>query len=196
MGVTSVVRVYPGPFSERDALREFTRLPPGNALVVGGEVSTRGVYWAPAASMAYLFRRRRSSGEFSCSCLELSPSDWGSRTPAQWMGWSGCIGREEPLLATISTAGSATLNNPPMTILDLLTLQSASTPGLHYLVVLAGGDLGPRLLPSDSLAGLLWLAACRRQGVQLPLKWFVKVGAMTLVPAPLGAVGLLVWLNG
>jgi len=42
-------------------------------------------------------------------------------------------------LAGIS--GSATLNNHPMTILNLLTLQSTSTPDLHYLVVLAGGDL-------------------------------------------------------
>jgi arsenical pump membrane protein len=79
--------------------------------------------------------------------------------------------------------------------LNLLTLQSTSTPDLHYLVVLAGGDLGPRLLPSGSLAGLLWLAACRRQGVRIPLRWFVTTGAITLLPALLAAVGLLAFLN-
>jgi len=100
-----------------------------------------------------------------------------------------------PALAAISATGSAALNNHPMTILNLLTLQSTSTPDLHYLVVLAGGDLGPRLLPSGSLAGLLWLAACRRQGVRIPLRWFVTTGAITLIPALLGAVGLLVFLN-
>jgi len=100
-----------------------------------------------------------------------------------------------PALAAISATGSAALNNHPMTILNLLTLQSTSTPDLHYLVALAGGDLGPRLLPSGSLAGLLWLAACRRQGVRIPLRWFVTTGAITLVPVLLGAVGLLVLLN-
>jgi arsenical pump membrane protein len=82
-----------------------------------------------------------------------------------------------------------------MTILNLLTLQSTSTPDLHYLVVLAGGDLGPRLLPSGSLAGLLWLAACRKQGVRVPLQWFVTTGAITLIPVLLVAVVLLVFLN-
>lgn len=100
-----------------------------------------------------------------------------------------------PALAAISATGSAALNNHPMTILNLLTLQSSSTPDLHYLVVLAGGDLGPRLLPSGSLAGLLWLAACRRQGVRVPLRWFVTTGAITLIPVLLGAVVLLVFLN-
>lgn len=100
-----------------------------------------------------------------------------------------------PALAAISATGSAALNNHPMTILNLLTLQSASTPDLHYLVALAGGDLGPRLLPSGSLAGLLWLAACRRQGVRVPLRWFATTGAITLLPALMGAVALLVLLN-
>jgi len=100
-----------------------------------------------------------------------------------------------PVLAAISATGSAALNNHPMTILNLLTLQSASTPDFHYFVVLAGGDLGPRLLPSGSLAGLLWLAACRRHGLRVPLPWFVKTGAITLLPALLGVVGLLALLN-
>ena len=100
-----------------------------------------------------------------------------------------------PALAAISATGSATLNNHPMTILNLLTLQSTSTPDLHYLVALAAGDLGPRLLPSGSLAGLLWLGACRRRGVQVSLRWFMTTGAITLAPALIGAVGLLVLLN-
>jgi arsenical pump membrane protein len=100
-----------------------------------------------------------------------------------------------PALAAISAAGSAVLNNHPMTILNLLTLQSTATPDLHYLIVLAGGDLGPRLLPTGSLAGLLWLAACRRQGVRVPLRWFVTTGAITLIPALWAVVGLLAVLK-
>jgi arsenical pump membrane protein len=82
-----------------------------------------------------------------------------------------------------------------MTILNLLTLRSASTPDLHYLVILAGGDLGPRLLPSGSLAGLLWLAACRRQGIRVPLGWFFTMGVVTLIPTLAGSVTLLVLLD-
>jgi Na+/H+ antiporter NhaD/arsenite permease-like protein len=63
-------------------------------------------------------------------------------------------------LAAGSAVGSAFVNNHPMTILNLLALKSAPVSHeLHYLVALAGGDIGPRLLPSGSLAGLLWLAA-------------------------------------
>ncbi|MCK5483873.1 MAG: hypothetical protein KAJ13_09205 [Gemmatimonadetes bacterium] len=102
-----------------------------------------------------------------------------------------------PALAGVSAAGSAVLNNHPMTILNLIALQSpVESTDLSYLVVLAGGDIGPRLLPSGSLAGLLWLAACRRTGLRVSLRWFVVVGLTTLLPALIGSVVVLLALNG
>jgi arsenical pump membrane protein len=102
-----------------------------------------------------------------------------------------------PALATVSATGSAILNNHPMTILNLLALQSPpASPDLSYLIVLAGGDIGPRLLPSGSLAGLLWLAACRRANVRVPLGWFIVLGLATLIPALIGSVAVLLLLNG
>ncbi len=101
------------------------------------------------------------------------------------------------VLAGGSAVGSALLNNHPMTILNLLALQSSPiSQELHYLVALAGGDIGPRLLPSGSLAGLLWLAACRRANVRVPLRWFVTIGAVTLIPALSVSVAVLLLLNG
>jgi arsenical pump membrane protein len=50
------------------------------------------------------------------------------------------------------------------------------------LAALVGGDIGPRLLPIGSLAGLLWLELSRRAGVEVRLARFVKVGALALVP--------------
>ena len=50
------------------------------------------------------------------------------------------------------------------------------------LAALIGGDLGPRLLPMGSLAGLLWLESLRRQRVDLPLGRFVLVGAAVTAP--------------
>jgi arsenical pump membrane protein len=100
-------------------------------------------------------------------------------------------------LAGVSAAGSAVLNNHPMTIINLLALQSpVETADIGYLIILAGGDIGPRLLPSGSLAGLLWLAACRRTGLRVSLRWFVVVGLTTLVPALIGSVAVLLALNG
>ena len=101
------------------------------------------------------------------------------------------------VLAGGSAVGSAVLNNHPMTILNLFALQSSPiSQEIHYLVALAGGDIGPRLLPSGSLAGLLWLAACRRANVRVSLRWFVTIGAVTLIPALSVSVAVLLLLNG
>lgn len=86
-------------------------------------------------------------------------------------------------IGTASAIGSALLNNHPMAILNALTL--ADLPGAtkqHVLAALIGGDLGPRLLPTGSLAGLLWLQTLARDGVQIGLSRFVSVGAAVAVP--------------
>jgi len=101
------------------------------------------------------------------------------------------------VLAVGSAMGSAVVNNHPMTILNLLALKAdLVSQDLPYLVTLAGGDLGPRLLPSGSLAGLLWLAACRRANVRIRLGWFTAMGAATLVPTLIVSVAVLLLLNG
>nr|MBA2538277.1 arsenical efflux pump membrane protein ArsB [Deltaproteobacteria bacterium] len=54
---------------------------------------------------------------------------------------------------------------------------------VHVLAALVGGDLGPRLLPIGSLAGLLWLHALRRQDVEVPLRTFIGVGLAVTIPS-------------
>lgn len=86
-------------------------------------------------------------------------------------------------IGTASALGSALLNNHPMAILNALTL--ADLPGStkqHVLAALIGGDLGPRLLPTGSLAGLLWLQLLGRDGVHIGLSRFVRVGFAVGVP--------------
>jgi arsenical pump membrane protein len=86
-------------------------------------------------------------------------------------------------VGTIAAVGSALLNNHPMAIMNLLALED--TPGSgqrEILAALIGGDLGPRLLPIGSLAGLLWLESCRRLGVQVSLRQFVVVGLAVALP--------------
>jgi arsenical pump membrane protein len=97
------------------------------------------------------------------------------------------------LVGGVSAVGSALIDNHPMSILNLMALGSTSEPRA-LMAALVGGDLGPRLLPIGSLAGLLWIAILRRLDVVVPLRTFVAVGALTMVPALLaGLVTLHFW---
>jgi len=78
-----------------------------------------------------------------------------------------------------------------MAILNALAI--GDLPGarrVDYLAALIGGDLGPRLLPTGSLAGLLWLKLLSRAGLNVSVRQFVRVGALVTLPALL--VSLLV----
>ncbi|HTM20971.1 MAG TPA: SLC13 family permease [Kofleriaceae bacterium] len=92
-------------------------------------------------------------------------------------------------IGATSAAGSALLNNHPMAYINLLALDGRGHAAV--LAALVGGDLGPRLLPIGSLAGLLWLDCLRRAGVDLPLRRFVAVGALVTLPVLALSLSLL-----
>ncbi|MBK6692116.1 MAG: hypothetical protein IPG50_07920 [Myxococcales bacterium] len=95
------------------------------------------------------------------------------------------------VVGALSAVGSALLNNHPMAALNALAVERlAGDPTYRVLAALVGGDLGPRLLPMGSLAGLLWLDLLRRMGAAIPTRRFLRMGLVT-TPAAL-AVGLLV----
>jgi arsenical pump membrane protein len=84
----------------------------------------------------------------------------------------------------VSAVGSALINNHSMALTNLLAIEAL--PGAAretYLAALIGGDLGPRLLPIGSLAGLLWLAVLRGLDVEVSVRQFVVVGAAVTVPS-------------
>ncbi|MBX3186490.1 MAG: hypothetical protein KF819_05715 [Labilithrix sp.] len=81
----------------------------------------------------------------------------------------------------LSAMGSAVLNNHPMANLNMLAL-AGSADARAVLAALIGGDLGPRLFPMGSLAGLLWLEMLRRAGVVIPVRRFVFIGAAATIP--------------
>jgi len=84
-------------------------------------------------------------------------------------------------IGSVAAAGSALINNHPMALLHSHAL--AGAPDAHVLAALVGGDLGPRLLPIGSLAGLLWMHALRHQGVDIKLRTFVGVGVLVTIPS-------------
>jgi arsenical pump membrane protein len=59
------------------------------------------------------------------------------------------------------------------------------------LAALVGGDLGPRLFPMGSLAGLLWLEMLRRANVVVSTRRFVVVGVLATVPTLVVCLALL-----
>ncbi len=90
-----------------------------------------------------------------------------------------------------SALGSAVLNNHPMSHLNMMALEAAGTGDIGVFAALVGGDLGPRLLPMGSLAGLLWLEMLRRQGLEIKLSQFVKLGIIVTVPAMIVSLAIL-----
>lgn len=96
-----------------------------------------------------------------------------------------------PTVGGVAALGSALINNHPMALLHSVTL--AGSPDAVVYAALVGGDLGPRLLPIGSLAGLLWLHALRVRGVAIPLALFVRVGVVVTVPSLLVSLVAL-WL--
>lgn len=96
------------------------------------------------------------------------------------------------VIGLVSAAGSALVNNHAMALTNLIALDGLPGAARHdYLAALVGGDLGPRLMPIGSLAGLLWVAVLDAQGVVLPLRRFVGVGLAVTVPSIAAALGVL-----
>ena len=92
-------------------------------------------------------------------------------------------------IGVVSALGSAVINNHPMALLHSHAL--AGEPDTYVFAALIGGDLGPRLLPIGSLAGLLWLHALRQQAVTIRLRTFVGVGIAVTIPSLAVSLGVL-----
>jgi arsenical pump membrane protein len=94
-------------------------------------------------------------------------------------------------VGAVAAAGSALIGNHPLALLHSLALADAPDPLVYAALV--GGDLGPRLLPIGSLAGLLWSHQLRQRGVVVPLGTFVRVGFVVTVPSLVASLAVL-WL--
>jgi arsenical pump membrane protein len=85
------------------------------------------------------------------------------------------------------------IDNHPMSILNMLAIDGARDPRA-LLAALVGGDIGPRLLPVGSLAGLLWMDLLRRAGVEIGISRFVRLGTLVLLPTLAISLAML-WLS-
>jgi arsenical pump membrane protein len=88
---------------------------------------------------------------------------------------------EVGVVGVVSALGSAVVDNHPMALLNMMALDCRG--GVRPLMAaLVGGDIGPRLLPIGSLAGLLWMDLLRRSGVEIRIGTFVRLGTFALLP--------------
>lgn len=101
--------------------------------------------------------------------------------------------RELFAIGTTSALGSALIDNHPMSILNTFAIGTGHG-AKPLLAALVGGDIGPRLLPIGSLAGLLWMDLLRRAGIEIGVARFVRVGTLVLLPTLAASLALLYWL--
>jgi arsenical pump membrane protein len=101
-------------------------------------------------------------------------------------------GAQLAAIGVASALGSAAIDNHPMSILNMLAIDRTHGPA-PLLAALVGGDIGPRLLPIGSLAGLLWIDLLRRSGIEVGVARFLRLGTVVLLPTLAASLAML-WL--
>lgn len=102
----------------------------------------------------------------------------------------------------VVTVGASFMNNWPMMILGLLSINQVAAGGALGSSVLTGlvfsniigNNLGPHFFPLGSLAILMWMEVMRRKGVPLSLKDYLKVGAILSV-VEVAIASLILWIE-
>lgn len=94
---------------------------------------------------------------------------------------------------TVALVGNL-VNNLPAGLLAASALHGVHLRQSTLDAVVIGIDLGPNLSVTGSLATLLWLIALRRAGVAFSGWRFLKVGALTVIPALAAALASVVAL--
>jgi len=104
----------------------------------------------------------------------------------------GRIGeRGDPVLAALVGAGAANLvNNLPALLLGLAALGDAGASAVAWAYLL-GVNIGPLLLVTGSLSGILWLDAARKEGLRIGPARYLAVGLAVGGPASAASVAAL-----
>jgi arsenical pump membrane protein len=98
----------------------------------------------------------------------------------------------------VVTVGASFMNNWPMTILGLLSIQHIGASGTQLTGLVfsnvIGNNLGPHFFPLGSLAILMWLEMMKRKDVKISLWSYLKVGAVLSI-VEVAVASLILWME-
>ena len=150
------------------------------ALARGSPVAlVRGVSWSVLPLVAGLFVLVEALDRTGVIARVAQALTSLAADPARGAALSGTV------LAFVSNL----MNNLPAGLVASTAVAQAHPPRLVIDGLLIGVDLGPNLSITGSLATILWLQAIRREGEDVGFWRFLKVGAVTMVPALAAALG-------
>jgi arsenical pump membrane protein len=86
------------------------------------------------------------------------------------------------------------VNNLPAGLIAGTAVHSSAIPPNINSSILIGVDVGPNLSVTGSLATILWLAALRREGLQVRALDFLRLGLWVMPPALVLSIAALLWL--
>ena len=89
--------------------------------------------------------------------------------------------------------GCNLINNLPAGLIAGSVVSNAGVGPSVQSAVAIGIDLGPNLSVTGSLATILWLTAIRREGEDVTAWQFLRIGAVAMPLALLGALAMLWW---
>ncbi|TDB26515.1 arsenic transporter [Stenotrophomonas sp. ATCM1_4] len=142
----------------------------------------RNVSWGVLPLVAGLFvlvEAVAQTGIIQSAASALEAIAHGSPHQAGWIA------------GTTAAALSNLANNLPVGLASGSLGQMAELPAQTRAALLIGVDLGPNLSVTGSLATMLWLVALRREGEHVSALDFLRVGALVMPPALIGALLLL-----
>jgi arsenical pump membrane protein len=142
----------------------------------------RGISWSVLALVAGLFVLVRGL-DASGAVFALRPAI------ADLARWPYAVAA--PVTAFAVATISNLINNLPSGLVAATLLDHAHANLALRSVTTIGIDLGPNLSVTGSLATLLWLAALRREGIEVSAATFLRVGCVVMPPALLLAVASL-----
>lgn len=102
----------------------------------------------------------------------------------------------------IVTIGASFMNNWPMTMIGLISIEEAlhqcnPSQKLYYNLIFSnviGNNLGPHFFPFGSLAILMWLEIVRRNGINVRLRDYLKVGGILSIIEVVSA-SIILWFE-
>lgn len=93
----------------------------------------------------------------------------------------------------VAVVGANLVNNLPALLVAMPAL--GPSPGHRLWALLLGVNVGPVLVISGSLAGLLWLDTARRLDVPVDAQAYTRIGVRVGLPAIAAALGVLLLTN-